>query len=102
MSLENRNGKLYYYRARKVAGRVMKEYLGAGSLATLAAEWDAEEREQREAKAEKRRNERQRLQALDEQIAEIGECCEALAQAVLLANGYHRHHRGEWRKKRRA
>jgi hypothetical protein len=37
-------GELYYTRSRKVAGRVVREYVGTGPLAKLAAETDAEER----------------------------------------------------------
>src|SRR5215212_1642630 len=45
-------GGLYYTKSRKVNGRVIREYVGMGPLAELAAEVDAEGRRQREERAQ--------------------------------------------------
>jgi hypothetical protein len=93
-------GGLYYTRSRKVGDRVVREYVGTGPLAKLAAEMDALERRQREKEAEAWQVERKRLEALDEPTEELCEATELLARATLLASGYHQHKRGEWRQRR--
>jgi len=41
------NGRRYYYRARKIHGRCVKVYVGAGPVAVVAAGLDVVEREDR-------------------------------------------------------
>jgi hypothetical protein len=93
-------GGLYYTRSRKINGRVVREYVGTGPLATLAAEMDALDRQRRQEEAEAWRVECECMEALETPIEELCEATEVLAQAALLAAGYHRHNRGEWRKRR--
>ena len=97
---ENRErGGRYYTRSRKVDGRVVREYVGAGPLAELAARADSLERERREGEAEARRAEEERLDALEAPVEALCEAAELLARAALVAAGYHRHKRGEWRRR---
>lgn len=93
-------GDLYYTRSHRVAGRVVREYVGTGPLAELAAELDAEERWQREEQRQAWREECERMEALEEPVEELCEASEILARAALVAAGYHQHNRGEWRKRR--
>jgi hypothetical protein len=95
-------GGLYYTRSKKVNRRVAREYVGAGRLAELVAEMDALERRHRQEEAEAWRAERERMEALEAPIEELCEAAEVLARATLLAAGYRRHNRGEWRKRRAA
>jgi hypothetical protein len=98
---ERRNrGGLYYTRSRKVDGRVVREYVGGGVLGEIAARMDADERRQREEEAAFWIEERESLETLDGLTEELYEAAEVLAQAALVAAGYHRHKRGEWRKRR--
>jgi hypothetical protein len=90
----------YYYRVRKVGGRVVREYVGTGRVAELAAQLDAIERETREAEAAAWRAEKARLEALDADVAALIEVTDLAAAAALLAAGYHQHKR-QWRRKRR-
>ncbi len=93
-------GGLYYTRSRKVGGRVVREYVGSGPLAELAARMDTLERRQREEEAKAWREEKERLEALDGPVEELCEAAEVLARAALVVAGYHQHKRGEWRKRR--
>ena len=93
-------GGRYYTRSRKVGGRAVREYLGTGPLAELAAETHAHKRLRREQAAKAWRQQQEDLQALDRPVEELHEVAEELARAARLAAGYHQHNRGEWTKKR--
>ncbi len=90
----------YYTRSRKVNGRVVREYVGTGRVAALAARMDTLDREKREADRTALKAERARLDALDAALNDLNDLAEVLAHAALLAAGYHQHKRGEWRKRR--
>ena len=99
MAWERRKrGGLYYTRSRKVGGRVIREYVGGGLTGHLAAQMDDNERMDRKSRAEKMRAELSHFEAIDTQVALLFDFAEALAQGSLMLAGYHRHHRGEWRK----
>ncbi len=101
MAWEKRErGAVYYTRSRKVNGRVVREYVGTGSLGELAAVTDAKERLRREAEAAAWREERERLEELAGMVDEVCKDVETVAQVTLLAVGSRRHNRGEWRKRR--
>ena len=88
----------YYYRVHKVKGRVVREYVGTGWVAELAAQTDALEREKRQRAVRELRQQKAELAALDADIKTMGETTELAGRAALLAAGYHQHKRGEWRK----
>lgn len=93
-------GGLYYTRSRKEGGRVVREYVGSGVLGEIAALEDKYERRRREEEAAFWKEERERLEELAVPVDELCEAAEILARATLLAAGYRRHNRGEWRKRR--
>jgi hypothetical protein len=90
----------YYTRSRKVNGRVVREYVGTGEVAEMAAEIDALGREGRALAAIQRRLDRAELDDLDDDVLALIDITDLLARAALAAAGYGQHHRGEWRKKR--
>ncbi len=99
MAWEDRNGRRYYYRKRRVGGKVRSEYIGSGPLAEAIAAMDEQERRERERH---RQEERQEQEAIEELLAEVGgvqEIIRALTRAMLLVEGCHTHH-GTWRRKR--
>ena len=100
MGWETRRGKQYYYSAQRRGGRVVKQYLGSGEFAEALAQIDALDKQRRQFEAEARRAERDDLRILDDQVRTLGQLADALAHAALLLAGYHRHDRGEWRKRR--
>ncbi len=93
-------GGRYYTRSRRVGGRVVREYVGSGPVAQLAARLDARERAEREAERRAHRAERDRLEAADVAVAELCDLSEALASGALLLAASTGHDRGEWRKRR--
>jgi hypothetical protein len=94
-------GGRYYTRSRRSPedGRVLREYVGSGPLAELAAETDRTKRELAEAERRREEMELERLDALAAPVLEISEAAEILVRAHLIACGYHRH-KGEWRRAR--
>jgi len=101
MAWETRNGSSsYYYKARKVNGRVVKEYFGAGKLAQAVAGLDRLDREEAAEQAEEQRQERERLDALDGAVEEFCRDVDTVMHDALTQAGYHRHARGQWRKTR--
>jgi crotonobetainyl-CoA:carnitine CoA-transferase CaiB-like acyl-CoA transferase len=94
-------GGRYYTRSRRSqeGGRVLREYVGRGPLAEMAAEEDRIRRELEEERREREREELERLEALSAPILEVSKAAEILAHAHLVAAGYHRH-KGEYRRAR--
>jgi hypothetical protein len=92
-------GGLYYTRSRRVGGRVVREYVGAGELAAVAEMLDAEEREERQQREQAWKAERLDMAKLDDSLDALRKECESLVKAQLVLAGYHRH-KGQWRLRR--
>lgn len=99
MSWETRGNNRYYYRRRKVDGRVISEYLGAGDVAEALAGLDELDRQERQRAAAEWRalvdTDRRQVATL----AELDDLVRSAVAGVLIANGYHTH-KGQWRKMR--
>src|SRR4051794_1834006 len=92
-------GGRYYYRKRRVGGRVVSEHV-CRRVAPFAAIIDEDDRQLRAAR---RRVVLDELEAIDGDAAESREwydLVEAVARVAIEAAGYHRHDRGRWRKRR--
>jgi hypothetical protein len=89
----------YYTRSRKVAGRVVREYVGGGAIGEFAARLDAERRAARQAEALAWKEEKVRLAETEAQVIAVCDRAELLATAALYAAGFHQHKR-QWRKRR--
>jgi hypothetical protein len=90
----------YYTRSRKVNGRVVREYCGGGSIGQICAQMDAERRAWQEAERAALKAEKCQLEAIEEDVESLCKLADRMAHAALLAAGYHRHKRGEWRRRR--
>lgn len=91
----------YFYRSRRVGGRVVSEYLGCGAIGQAAARRDEERRAQALAAREGDRIAQEEARALEAALHDLARVSDALLAETLTAAGYHRHHRGEWRLRRR-
>ena len=100
MAWERRRNGTYYYRTHKVEGRSIKEYVGTGPFAEIAAERDTLARAARAEEAETQRREQAEIRGLDAPVEVFTGSLETLTRASLLLAGYYRHHGGEWRKRR--
>ncbi len=101
MGWETRKGRgRYYTRSKRQNGRVVREYVGTGAAAELAASLDEENRRTRQAEARRLQAEQAAMQALENDVAEVCKLTDLAARIALIATGHHRHHRGEWRRKR--
>jgi len=101
MGWETRRGQGHYYtRSRKEDGRIIREYVGTGLVAELAAQHDAEARAQRLAERERLQHEATRWAFAVAPLLQLSEFLDGLAAAALITAGYYQHHRGAWRKRR--
>lgn len=101
MGWETRNGRgRYYTRSRKVNGRVVREYVGNGVSAELYARLDALDRERRAEETEARRLDWERSRERESQLDALCILTDLLVARSLQAAGYHKHKRGEWRRRR--
>ena len=95
MAWERRGNQKFYYRSRKVNGRVVREYIGRGERAKRAAQEDA----QKKAVREHDRIERREWESMDKDIAQLHQLTKLLTHSHLVNAGFYRHHRGEWRRR---
>ena len=101
MTLERRDGRLYYYRSIRDGEKVRKRYVGAGEFARICSETDILRRTSRRAQRERERAELERLKGLVAPLEEVSEAAKVLVTAHLVDGGY-RKHKGEWRRARSA
>ena len=100
MAWQEVDGRRYYYRGRRLCGRTRRVYVGAAGspAAELAAAADHLRRLEREIAARERHAEQARQREVEAPLLELCELADVLTRAALLAAGYHRHDRGEWRR----
>jgi hypothetical protein len=101
VTLERRDGRLYYYRSIRDGEKVRKRYVGAGEFARICSETDILRRTSRRAQRERERAELERLKGLVAPLEEVSEAAKVLVTAHLVDGGY-RKHKGEWRRARSA
>jgi hypothetical protein len=100
MAWEERGNHRYYYRSRRVGDKVVKEYVGSGEVASAIADLEALERERAEEAARQRQAERARQDAVDALLLAFCQGVGDIVAEALERAGYHRHDRGQWRRKR--
>jgi hypothetical protein len=96
-----RGNLMFFYRRRRVGGRLVTSYVGRGPTAQLAADLEALQRRQREAGWAAQRIEKQRWKEADTWLLRLTELTRLLVKDHLRGLGYHQHARSEWRRKLR-
>ena len=100
MAWEKRKRGKYYYRTRRTDGRYVRQYVGRGKVANLAAETDELRRTAHKLGAKECQEQAKCLAEVDKSLEKLCRLSDLLVRASLLAAGYHQHNRGEWRRRR--
>ena len=102
MPWQQRGTRSYFYTHERAGGRPVRRYVGAaGSPAAERAAADADLRRlEREAAARERLAEQARQREVERPLVRLCALSDVLTRAALLASGFHRHHRGQWRRRR--
>ena len=100
MSWKTINGRRYYYKSKRVGGRVVSRYFGAGVSGSLIAEMDAIDRLEKAAEQEENRAERDESDAEEQAVSKWFDDVQAVADSAMVEAGFHKH-RGQWRRKRK-
>ncbi len=90
----------YYYRNKRIGGKVVTEYIGNDLYAHLAQLQDDEKRQEAQAQRQEWQATVDAEQALDTMLDEVTALVNAYAGAVMLVNGYHVSANRVWRKRR--
>jgi hypothetical protein len=98
MGWEQRGGGKFYYRKRRVGGRVVSEYVGNSDAAELNAWLAAEMRRERKEEKERMEEALAEDQRADRVFQELDDWVHAITHGYLTAHGFHQH-KGEWRHK---
>lgn len=99
MGLEDRDGRLCYYRKERHGARVRSVYVCTGETARLLFLLDEARTQEERLKEYLVKMERARDKALDTQVEQACSIIDTLTNAALLTAGFHTHKR-QWRRKR--
>jgi len=100
MSWEKRNGTgAYYTTSRRVNGRVVREYIGKGILGEIAHKQDLILRSESSVERESLELQKVEHAALLSDIDSFCDFAECIANGFLVLSGFHKHKRGEWRRR---
>ena len=99
MGWQQRRRKRFYYRSKRINGRVHALYLGNGETAERVAAEVAAAKAKRAADQAALANFQAKLAGVDQLAADVDQGVHLLTEAVLLTAGF-REHRSEWRLRR--
>lgn len=100
MGWEQRGHRRYFYRTHRVGSRFVREYVGGGLAGYLAAQEHEERRKEHAAARAALERDQEAFAAAAASHQTLERIVDGLMTAALAAAGYHRHDRGQWRKRR--
>ena len=87
MAWERRGHATYYYRPRRVGGRVVRDYLGSGPQAQLAADLIVEVRDRKADLTQALREDQEHWESLGVMMDRLDTGCELMLATRLLTEG---------------
>ncbi|MFH1698776.1 MAG: hypothetical protein ABH882_06940 [Candidatus Omnitrophota bacterium] len=99
MAWEARGNNIYYYRKKRIARRVISEYVGRGEMAREIALMDLAERKERYNRIMIIRQQREEFGLFDNQVVRVNLFVSKMVVAFLIITGFHKH-KGQWRRQR--
>lgn len=99
MAWETRGNNSYYYRKKRVGGKVISEYVGKGLVAQKIASMDLAERQERNKEVEATKKGMNDLKLLDKEATQLNSLMKQMVEGFLIVSGFHKH-KGQWRKMR--
>jgi len=90
----------YWYKTRRVEGRVVRDYVGHGAACEATAQLDRRDRQFRNEHQASTLLQREQLLALDHVVQGACAAAATVMRAQLESQGYRQHARGQWRKRR--
>jgi len=100
MGWETRRNQRYYYYKQRLNGKVVSTYMGRGTAAELADGMGILTTDAMDVDRWERRQQRDNCKAQDAAEQTAFDTVETVFQQAMTDAGYHRHKRGEWRKRR--
>lgn len=100
MGWEKRKNGRYYYTKTRIGSRVVSSYVGNGRTAELIGQLSGIYREEARQTHESVAAEIEAMDAEDRAADELFSIAVDLMKSELMAEGFHQHDRGEWRKTR--
>jgi hypothetical protein len=100
MGWDKHGTRRYYTRSHKKDGKVTRVYFGNGAEAELAAALDKSRRERKQAERQALQADRKRWDDACDTLDSLIAFSDLLVEAKLLAEGFHQHDRGQWRRRR--
>jgi hypothetical protein len=100
MGIVERNGRSYYYRSKRVGGRVVSEYVGSGPLVPLAAQLDLATRHRATMSRIDERTRIEEAEKADREQEAAFDRAEDVFRSLMVAAGFNQHARGDWRRSR--
>src|SRR5436190_22052494 len=87
MGWDRQGSRRYYSRSRKVGGRVIREYVGAGQVGEAAQLQDQQRRQQRQRQRDRELQQRQQVLEPDRALDAFADRVDTLVAAALYAAG---------------
>lgn len=100
MGWKTRNGRSYYYQSERSGSSVKSRYIGTGEQADLFSQLVKIDAEKRQFESVWKRERNERIERFSARIAKACRLLTVAAESIAHAAGYHRHHRGPWRRRR--
>lgn len=101
MPWKKQSGGRYYYREKRVNGRLIRKYVGSGEHGEREAKLDADRRAARKAQLDAFHQAAAQFNEVGKPLQDLCGLTDFIMKASLTTAGYYQHDHGEWRCRRR-